>query len=227
MPDSIEPIAAAAGPEDWPEPDLALLEEGRPALPDFPLQALPPFWSAWAGETAHSVGAPVEYVVQALLASVAGVCGAGVVARLAEGWDEPLILWLALVGGPSSGKTPALDAQRRALVAIEKTTARNGRDSIVIDKATPLSALVASGGRRAAGTLLWRDEPGGWLAALGCNGRREPVEVSALFDRWSPLRTAAGSGSPALSIIGCLDPDRLGEAMRGGDDGRAARFLYA
>ena len=232
MPDTIEPIpttvaAAAPGPEAWPEPDLGLLEDGQPALPGFPAQGLPPFWHAWATDTAHTVGAPVEYVAQALLASVAGVCGAGAVTRLADGWEEPLILWLALVGGPSHGKSSALDAQRRALVAVEKTTARSGRDPIVIEAATPLSALLATGGRRVPGTLLWRDEPGAWLAALGCNGRREPVEVSGLFGRWSPLRTAQGPGSPALSIVGCLDPDRLGEAMRGSDDGRAARFLYA
>src|SRR5262249_12406194 len=44
---------------------------------------------------------------------------------------------------------------------------------------------------------------------------------------WSPLRTALGAGSPALSLVGCLDPARLGEAMAGSEDGRAARLLYA
>src|SRR5262245_31660636 len=100
MPELIEP-AITPSQEAWPEPDASLLEEGRPSLPDFPLHALPPFWRTWASETAHAVGAPVEYIVQALLGSVAGLCGAGVVARVTESWDEPLILWLSLVGGPS------------------------------------------------------------------------------------------------------------------------------
>jgi hypothetical protein len=226
MPDTFDPITTDSG-TDWPEPDLGLLEEIRPALPDFPLHCLPPWWRAWVSETADAAGAPVDYVVQALLASVAGVCSAGVVARLAEGWDEPLILWQALVGGPSNGKTPALDALRRALAAVDRTAAADRRGPVIIDKATPLTALLASADKRPAGALLWRDESSHWLAALGCNGRRELVEVSALLASWAPLRTAQGPGAPAVSIIGCLDPSRLEQAMRGSDDGRAARFLYA
>ena len=68
-------------PDVWPAPDPGLFERGRPALPEFPMQVLPPFWRAWVGETASIVGAPVDYIVQALLGAVAGVCGAGVVAR--------------------------------------------------------------------------------------------------------------------------------------------------
>jgi hypothetical protein len=95
MPDTLEAIAAPAiapaanampaGAEpagadpaitkpttpDWPEVDRSLLQDGRPSLPDFPLQSLPPWWRAWVSETAHGAGAPVDYVVQALLASVA------------------------------------------------------------------------------------------------------------------------------------------------------------
>ena len=226
MPDIAEPIAAGTG-NAWPETDPSLLEEGRPALPAFPLASLPPWWRAWVSETAHGAGAPVDYVVQALLASVAGVCGAGVLARVTESWSEPLILWQALVGGPSHGKTPALDALRRPLAAVEKTTAPEKRGPVVIDQDTALPALLAAARKRPAGALLWRDEPAAWLSALGCNGRGEARQLSALLDSWSPLRTALGPGSPAISIIGCLDPARLDAALSGSDDGRAARFLYA
>jgi hypothetical protein len=226
MPDTIEPLVAKS-PDAWPETDPSLLEEGRPSLPDFPLASLPPWWRAWVSETAHGTAAPVDYVVQALLASVAGICGAGVVARITESWSEPLILWHALVGGPSNGKTPALDALRRPLAAVEKTTAPEKRGPVVVDQDTALPALLAAARKRPAGALLWRDEPAAWLRALGCNGRGEPRQLSALLDTWSPLRTALGPGSPALSIIGCLDPARLDDALRGSDDGRAARFLYA
>jgi Protein of unknown function (DUF3987) len=226
MPDTIEPNAAQTG-SAWPETDPSLLEEGRPSLPDFPLQTLPPWWRAWVSETAQGAGAPVDYVVQALLASVAGVCGAGVVAQITDSWSEPMILWQALVGGPSHGKTPALEALRRPLAAVEITAGREGRGPVVVDQATALPSLLAAATKRPAGALLWRDEPAAWLAALGCNGRGEPRHLSALLDTWSPLRTALGPGSPTLSIIGCLDPARLPIALSGSDDGRAARFLYA
>ena len=211
----------------WPETDPSVLEEGRPSLPEFPLQALPAWWRAWVSETARGAATPIDYVVQALLASVAGVCGAGVLARITETWSEPVILWQALVGGPSNGKTPALEALRRPLAAVEKTMAAEKRGPVVIDQDTALPALLAAAAKRPAGALLWRDEPAAWLAALGCNGRGEPRQLSALLDSWSPLRTALGPGSPAISIIGCLDPARLDAALSGSDDGRAARFLYA
>jgi hypothetical protein len=226
MPDTIAP-RAAPHPDAWPEPDGSLLEERRPNLPELPLHALPPFWRGWIGDTAAALETPVDYVLQALLASVAGICGAGVVARVTPSWDEPLILWQALVGGPSHGKRLALDAQRRALAAVEKTCGREGRGPAVLDKPTALATLLAQAAKRPGGALLWRAEPGDWLAALGCNGRREPVDVSGLLDAWSPLRTSIGPGSPALSLIGCLDPARLDAALNGSDDGRAARLLYA
>jgi hypothetical protein len=179
------------------------------------------------GETAQGAGAPVDYIMQALLASVAGVCGAGVVGRITDSWDEPVILWQALVGGPSSGKTPALEALRRALGGVEKTAGREKRGPVVVDHDMPFARLLAAANRQPAGALLWRDEPAAWLAALGCNGRGEARALSQLLDTWSPLRTALGSGSPALSIIGCLDPVRLDGALSRSADGRAARFLYA
>lgn len=220
-----ETIAANSGA--WPMPDPGLLQQDRPALPDFPLHVLPPFWRIWVAETAAAIGAPVDYVVQALLGAVAGVCGAGVVARLGRGWDEPLILWLALVGGPSTGKSAALDTLRRALAAVEKTAGREGRAPLIIEAPTTLPALLSAAAKRPTGALLWRDEPVHWLPALGCNGRRESLDVSPLLSAWSPLRTALGSGSPGVSLVGCLDPVRLGEALSGSEDGRAARLLYA
>ena len=196
MPDTVEPLAAKS-PDAWPKTDPSLLEEGRPALPAFPLQSLPPFWRGWVSETALGAGAPVDYIVQALLASVAGVCGAGVLAQVTETWQEPMILWQALVGGPSSGKTPALEALRRPLAAVEKTAGREKRGPVVIDHDMPFARLLSAANRLPAGALLWRDEPAAWLAALGCNGRGEARALSPLLDTWSPLRTAAGPGSPA------------------------------
>src|SRR5260370_20281189 len=111
---AVADLPVAKSPDAWPETDPSLLEEGRPALPDFPLQCLPPWWRAWVSEAAHGAGAPVDYVVQALLASVAGVCGAGVVAQITDSWSEPMILWQAPVRGPANGQTPAPPALPRA-----------------------------------------------------------------------------------------------------------------
>jgi len=104
MPDAIEPIATPTS-NAWPETDPSLLEEGRPSLPAFPLPSLPPWWRAWVSETAHGAGAPVDYVVQALLASVAGVCGAGVVAL--KRLSEARLPFISVMTDPTTGGVSA------------------------------------------------------------------------------------------------------------------------
>ena len=44
----------------------------------------------------------------AVLAAVSGLCGAGASVCIGPRWSEPLVLWQALVGTPSSGKSPAM-----------------------------------------------------------------------------------------------------------------------
>jgi Protein of unknown function (DUF3987) len=107
---------SVAANQGWPEVDSALVEDGRRAVPLFPLELLPLPWRSWVSETARSAGAPVDYVAQSLLGVVAGLCGAGALVRITPGWSEPLVLWQVLVGRASSGKSPAL-ASMRALVA--------------------------------------------------------------------------------------------------------------
>ena len=68
----------------------------------------------------RGAGAPTAYVAQALLAAVAGLSGAGAVVRLAPAWTEPLVLWQALVGRPSSGKSPALAPVRALLATLQE-----------------------------------------------------------------------------------------------------------
>lgn len=113
----IDPAALAA--DLWREIDRSLLDDARCAAPPFPVQLLPPAWERWAIATAQAAGTPVDYVAQGLFAAVAALCGAGVLARVMPTWSEPLVLWQALVGLPSSGKTPALAAVRRPLAQIE------------------------------------------------------------------------------------------------------------
>ncbi|HEY1228676.1 MAG TPA: DUF3987 domain-containing protein [Ramlibacter sp.] len=103
----------------WPEIDPTLMEDGRGIVPEFPITVLSPEWSRWVCDTAEAGGAPVDYVAQSLLAAVSALCGTGVMARVSAAWAEPLVLWQALVGWPSSGKSPALAATRNLLGEIE------------------------------------------------------------------------------------------------------------
>jgi hypothetical protein len=217
--------AAAPPPPPWPAIDPGLLEEARPRLPAFPLNVFPGQWREWVKDAAQWAGSSEDYIAQALLASVAGLCGQGVSARITEAWSEPVILWQALVGGPSSGKTPALDWLRRPLGTVERVLAREGGGPVVVSDAS-LPALEAAVAKRRQGVLLWRDEPTAWLAGLGRKSRRDESRRGPFLDTWGAIGLPWGRGKTAVSIVGSLDPERLDAALEGAGDGLAARFLY-
>ena len=116
---TLEPGPAQA---PWPAIERRLLHGSRPAPMPFPLALLPPAWAGWVEGEAPSFTS-VDYVAQALLGAVSALCGGRCLVEVAPPWREPLVLWQALVGGPSTGKTPAL-ALGRSLV--ERVLARGG-----------------------------------------------------------------------------------------------------
>ena len=116
---------AATLPIDWPDIDPGLIEAPRSDVPEFPVTSFPPKWREWIVATAEGAGAPVDYVGMGLLGNVAGVTGCGVFVEATPSWREPLVLWLALVGAPSMGKSPALAETRRLIDKVE-SEARKG-----------------------------------------------------------------------------------------------------
>ena len=138
------PYEPAVHDNPWPEIDRSLLDDARRVVPPFPLHLLPDPWACWVSETAQAAGTPTDYVAQGLFASVAAVCGAGVQARVTSSWHESLVLWQALVGSPSSGKSPALSASRRQLAHIEdlmraNDTQRKARHATMVEDARLLT----------------------------------------------------------------------------------------
>ena len=91
---------------DWPPLDGSLLGEARPTLPIFPLHVLPGRWRTWVDASSRLFGS-ADYLAHCLLGGVASVGGAGIRIEVASHWREPLLLWQALVGGPSSGRSAA------------------------------------------------------------------------------------------------------------------------
>jgi hypothetical protein len=210
---SLLPDAAAWGeiPAEWLQHKSS--DAARAAVPAFPLALLPQPWRDWAGDAARSSAAPVDYVVQAMLAAAAGLGGRRVLVIPTPGWQEPLRLWLAAVGAHSTGKSPALAAVRRLLLSLEKELAATGdggesRRQIVLGDGS-FERIAAALARDPRGMVLWRDGPLGCLAPLG--GRRS---VEQLEPR-------------ALSIVGSIDPGSFGKAPGSRSEGLMARFLYA
>jgi hypothetical protein len=230
--------------EDWPELDVSILEDKRGAVPPFPLDLLPQPWRDWVSDTASSAGAPADYVVQAVLAALAGLCGAGVAVRVTPAWSEPMVLWQAVVGEASSGKSSALASMRRLLGSIEaerrvhddgQQEANAGRvrsQVVVADTALETIAEIVSGNPR--GVILWRDEPA-WLARLGDAGN-DGSDRNRWLEAWNAgsvtLQRRTDKSSLQLekfplSILATTPPDSLKEVLEEGGEGPAARFLYA
>ena len=228
----------SSGPQGggWGEVDGSLLDDRRAPVPAFPLEVLPSFWRDWVGRTAEAAGAPVDYVALSLIAAVAGLCGAGVRVQVAPGWQEPVVLWQALVGAPSSGKSPAIAPVRRLLATLAReragatasgtasgTASETGGEAPAVGDGSMLSGLdeaVAADGRS---LLLWCDEPADWLARLAAASGAARTE---LLRAWSP-ETAGGASAPAaIGLLACLPPDLVTPLAALGD-ALAARFLFA
>ena len=107
----------------WPEPDLSVLGDGLPEAPVVPFGCLTARWSSFVDDSARGKSCPADYVVGGLFSSAAALLSGARCAMPWADWIEPAIIWVALVGDPSSGKSPALDTVLGPLREIEEERA--------------------------------------------------------------------------------------------------------
>ena len=111
--------AQDTGPRPWPVPDLALATAAGPPVPEFPVDDVFPMRAAsWIHAAASAASAPVDYVAGALLAAAGACIGNARWGQPKEGWAEPPVVNVALIGRPSAGKSPALDQVTQPLYAL-------------------------------------------------------------------------------------------------------------
>ena len=235
---------------EWTEPDLSILDNGRDAVPAVPLDLVPEPWRKWIADTASAAGAPQDYVLQTVLAGVAGVCGAGVRVRITPAWTEPLVMWQAMVGEPSTGKSAALAPMRRLLRTIEQERCLHdeerraahaeqvakGREerpfvpSRIVMKDTGLEAVAETVSGNPRGVLLWRDLPKVWFGDDDADDR----ECAVWLEAWTAGAVTVERGrrppldlaSFPVSILETMGPDSLKTALLEDDKGLPTRFLY-
>jgi hypothetical protein len=158
-------------------------------------------------------------VAQALLGTVAGLCGAGAEVEVTPAWREPLVLWQALVGGPSHGRSPALAPFAGLLRTLEdeRRAADPAAPALVLEE-TALPVVLKAVTARRRGMLLWCDTHS-WLAAMA--GERTWLRA------WPADRLPEQAHSRfAVSVVGCLEAgDMTGTLERVGTS-LASRLLY-
>lgn len=110
-----------AAKSEWPAPDLSILNASRRAAVPMPIGL---FGSALSvlEAIAQGTATPLDYPAAAYLATCASLIGGKRRVRpySTSNWLEPPILWIGIVGDPSSRKSPALDAVIDPLRAIER-----------------------------------------------------------------------------------------------------------
>jgi hypothetical protein len=211
----------------WPALDRRFLQTGRrTAPPTFPLEVLAEPWRPWIERQAQAATC-VDYAAQALLAAVSAVCGSRFVVDVTPYWREPLVLWQALVGGPSAGKTPALVAGRRLLAGV----AAPPDEAIPEDEQPPGDEPVLTPWLVNRGMSSWSDDLEEALPVVSSDrkGRRD------LIGNWTGEPSDTGEefldvGQRGVrfagSVFGTLQADRLAEALAGIDGAILSRFLY-
>jgi hypothetical protein len=175
--------------------------------------------------------------------------------RVTPAWDEPLVLWQAVVGEPSTGKSAALEPMRRLLDLVEQERRLGDQERRTAHaerckqggEGTPFMAsqIVASPGDPATllptladivagnpcGVLLWRDGPTAWIGDEDEEGGHRASWLAA----WTaaavtvvpPRQPARSLAHFPVSILETIRPERLKASLVAGDDGLAARFLFA
>lgn len=122
--------AAATGSEhDWPEPVDVL---GSFDPPDFPVEAMPVVVADFAKGHSVAMGADKNGLALACLCVAAGAIpdSVKIAMKPGAGWFESARIWGALVGGPSTIKTPVMNATKAPLERIERELAKQHRDAV-------------------------------------------------------------------------------------------------
>ena len=174
------------------EPPQAL--DGERRWVPFPTEILPPIPRAYVATVAQAIGCDASFPALATLATIAGcignrrqLCGAK------NSWQEPAVIWGAIVARSGTRKSPALSEVTRSLRASENTIMDAEREALAEHKRdvrrwksrapasrgdfpepppkgerlivsdVTVEALVDRLFTSPAGLLLYRDELAGWL----------------------------------------------------------------
>jgi Protein of unknown function (DUF3987) len=136
-----------------------------------------------------AMGADPAAIAMAALAAVAGAVHAETKVQMAVNWLVRVIVWLALVGRPSTMKSPVIDKVISPLVEIDRrqrraweTACSQWKRAYAIDKKTagprppkPPRCIVHDGtpekvteltARSSAGVTMLNDELGGWIGSF-------------------------------------------------------------
>jgi hypothetical protein len=238
-------------PEDEWEPPV--LEKAHGVEP-FPLHVFPDALANLCRVGSQAFRCPVDYLAVSAVGLLGGVIGRSVALKMTPTWEVTPNLFVAVVGGPGSKKSPALKFMAGPLYRIDRELRdiykeakeawkRLGDDEadepvmghLTLDDTTreAFSKILNDNPR---GLVLVKDELTAWVADL--NAYRGGKGSDKQF--WMSLNTGTlikvtrkGSPEPLVivhpcgAVVGCLTPSTLPQVKESGaDDGWIDRMLF-
>ena len=154
--------------------------------PEFPLDILPPALANFVNAEHRAMGADPSAIAMAALTALAGAMHAETRVRVGEGWWEKPIIWTALLGLPSTMKSPIIDKSTKPLSLINHERDNRWRTEYAKWKQIPNNKTIPSPPKPArsvindataekvaellsrdpSGSLLVQDELAGWLGGF-------------------------------------------------------------
>lgn len=115
-------IRRREGAQPIPEPNqtTAKIVELIENKNKFPIEVFPPIIQEVIQEWHEAFGLPIEYFCSSVLSALSAVIGNSVKIKYKHGWYESATIYSALIGPPSSGKTPAINKAFSPVRDIEK-----------------------------------------------------------------------------------------------------------
>ena len=175
----------APDPNPWPAPDMSLVSSERRDPPPFPAEVFGP-WADWIAAAAECKGAAPDYVGHALLTVAGSLIGNTRWATPQSGWSEPPILFSALIGDPSAGKSPAMDAVLDPVRELETDLAHDYADKMREHEDVATIAAVSES--------AWKED----IKAAVKDGSELPV-VPAI-SRCGMRQRSTITGAPLMSL---------------------------
>ena len=174
--------AKAASQPDWTAFPELVTPRAR-----FPITALPTPWGEYVAALAVRLGVPADFVAAYTLSAASVAVGHSLTLAVTALRHESTALWIAVVGRPGTGKTPAFQAAlapvvahqqvldveyvaakadyRARVAAQDEGVERPTREEVLLgDSTTEAAALVLA--RNPRGVLLAVDEVGTWFKGL-------------------------------------------------------------
>ncbi|MCA9367678.1 DUF3987 domain-containing protein [Candidatus Kaiserbacteria bacterium] len=164
-------------PELWPQPKP--LPEDRPPVVEFDYDLLPEKLRAYVADVSHRMQCRPDYIAVSTLCALAGIVGrkARINPKQLDNWEVTPTLWGAMIGGPSTKKSPSLIEALKPLEQLESESRelyRGELDQFEINQ--KVYRLESKNAESKASKMIARGDRQGASTAIADTQSGEPVE---------------------------------------------------